>query len=149
MGAEWRHGVEQVFGIRHRDVTAYRPLLEFCAGLPTDQFVRGGVQRWLARRMAHGRMPEAQRQETAYGQHNVDWHLRLTRRLPELRAEVERIADDPALAPLIDTDAASALLDHWPSAPPADPREVKRHFHALTGAILTARFHRFSAGING
>ena len=149
MGAEWRHGVEQVFGIRHRDVTAYRPLLEFCAGLPTDQFVRGGSQRWLARRMAQGRMPQMQQSETDYGRHNVDWHLRMTRRLPELRAEFARMAGDPALAELVDTDAAFALLDRWPKDAPDDPREVKRHFHAVTGAILTARFHRFYAGING
>ena len=149
MGAEWRHGVEQVFGMRHRDVTAYRPLLEFCAGVPTDQFVRGGTQRWLARRMAQGRMPEAQRCETAYGRHNVDWHLRLSRRLPELRREFERIADNRVLAELIDTDAAFALLDRWPNEPPAEAHLVRRHFHALTGAVLTARFHRFEAGING
>ena len=149
MGAEWRHGVEQVFGIRHRDIAAYRPLMEFCAGLPTDQFVRGGVQRWLARRMAAGRMPEAQRHETDYGRHNVDWHLRLTRRLPELRREVERMADDPAMAELIDIDAVFALLDAWPDAAPSDPRAVRRHFHALTGAVLVGRFHRFYAGLNG
>ena len=149
MGAEWRHGVEQVFGVRHRDVAAYRPLIEFCAGLPTDQFVRGGVQRWLARRMAAGRMPEAQRHDTDYGRHNVDWHLRLTRRLPELRREIERMANDSAMADLIDVDAALTMLDNWPTAAPSDPRKVRRTYHALTGAVLVGRFHRSYSGING
>ncbi|WP_394268978.1 asparagine synthase-related protein [Qipengyuania sp.] len=149
MGAEWRHGVEQVFGIRHRDVSAYRPLLEYCAGLPTDQFVRGGVQRWLARRMASGRMPEAQRLGTAYGRHNVDWHLRLSHRLPEMRREFERMADDPELGELIDTDRALAMLDRWPAETPSAPQEVLRHFAALTGAVLVARFQRFESGANG
>lgn len=52
---------EQVHGIRRRDVTAYRPLIEYCLGLPTDQFVRDGEDRRLARRLAIGRLPEEQR----------------------------------------------------------------------------------------
>lgn len=148
MGGEGRYGIEQVFGLRHRDVTSYRPLLEFCAGVPTEQFVRNGTQRWLARRMAAGRMPEAQRLDTDYGRHNVDWHLRLSRRLPELRHEFERIADDPELARLIDADAGLKMLDHWPENEPTDPRSVARHFHALTGAVIAARFHRFVTGRN-
>ncbi len=148
LGAEQHHAATQVYGIKMRDVTAYRPLIEFCAGLPTEQFVRGGVQRFLARRMAQGRMPDAQAANTDYGQHNVDWHLRMTNRLPELREEMQRIADDPDLAPLIDSQAGLNMLDNWPTETPRDPAHVKRHFHALTGAVLAARFWRFAKGSN-
>ena len=147
-GAEQHYATTQVYGLNMRDVTAYRPLIEFCAGLPTDQFVRDGVQRFLARRMAKGRMPQAQAGNTDYGQHNADWHLRMTDRLPELRAEMERITDDPDLAQIIDSSAALALLENWPTETPRDPIVVKRHFHALTGAMLAARFWRFIKGSN-
>ena len=148
LGAEQHHAAEQVYGLKLRDVTAYRPLIEFCAAIPTQQFVAGGVQRLLARRMAEGRLPESQRANTDYGQHNVDWHLRMSKRLPELREEIARMESVPELAQLIDTQRAYALLDHWPDTTPRDPRTVRAHFHALTGAILAARFHRYVSGTN-
>ena len=149
MGSEMHHATSQVYGLRRRDVTTYRPLVEFCLGLPTEQFVRGGKQRWLARRMAAGRMPAAQAANRAYGLHNADWHHRMSLRLPELRAEAQRIADDPQLAALIDTDAMLRLLAEWPDMPFRHQAAVTRHFHALTGAILVARFWRFYSGSNG
>ncbi|NVD44556.1 asparagine synthase-related protein [Qipengyuania atrilutea] len=148
LGAEQHYAAEQVYGLKMRDVTAYRPLIEYCAGLPTDQFVRGGVQRFLARRMAANRMPAEQAASTDYGQHNADWHLRMTRRLPGLRAEFERMRHNDVLKRLIDVEAGLKLLEEWPDRTPADPRVIRRHFHALTGAILMASFYRFTHGSN-
>lgn len=141
-------GFEQLYGLRRRDVTAYRPLIEFCLGLPTDQLVRDGEERWLAKRLARGRLPEAQRLNPRYGRHDADWRVRLGRRRESLREEVERIAGDPDLAPMFDAARMRRLLDDWPEHTPAAreawmPREV-----ALPRAILAARFHRFVSGRN-
>ncbi len=148
IGAETHHAAEQVYGIRLADATAYRPLIEFCAGLPIEQFVRDGEQRWLARRMALGRMPEAQRRNRDYGRHNSDWHARMTRDLPRLRSEFAAMSANPALNRLIDTDAALAMLDDWPDAPPSDRRAARRFHNGLTGAIVAAKFWRYSVGDN-
>ena len=58
--AEIYQAFEQMYDVPQRDPTAYRPLVEFCLGLPTDLFLRDGEPRWLARQMAHGIMPEQQ-----------------------------------------------------------------------------------------
>jgi asparagine synthase (glutamine-hydrolysing) len=115
IGAEMWEADEQVFGLQTRDVTAYRPLVEFCLGLPTGQFVRDGETRWLARRMAMGRMPEAQRTNRLYGEHNVDWHARMTPRLSELRQRVRALRDHPDLSAVLDVAAMERALDDWPS----------------------------------
>ncbi|GAA4047868.1 asparagine synthase-related protein [Parerythrobacter jejuensis] len=145
---EMHTACEEVYGLRMRDVTAYRPLIEFCAGIPTEQFVRAGRQRWLARRMAQGRLPEDQRHNTNYGMHHADWHLRMSRRLPELRAELSAIKEDEELDALIDVERGLERIDNWPANTSHDLPTMQRHFHAIGGAVLTARYKRIIEGKN-
>ena len=140
VGAEVTQGYEQVFGIRLRDVTAYRPLIEFCNGLPTDQFVRNGETRWLARRMAVGRMPDKQRTNRLQGKHNVDWHARLTPRLGDLRRQVETLAHHPDLGPLIDTERMLAAIDNWPQHTPQDEVEAAKLRFFLPAVLYAASY---------
>lgn len=141
-------GFEQVHGLIRRDVSAYRPLIEYCLALPTDQFTRDGEDRRLARRLGIGRLPEAQRTNRLYGRHNADWHIRLTRRRAALRAEAEALRDDPLMSELLDIDRMQALLDDWPERTPmaadiAMPREI-----GLTRAFMAAKFVRHLTGRN-
>ncbi|MET0179007.1 MAG: asparagine synthase-related protein [Novosphingobium sp.] len=148
LGAESVAGYEQVFGIQLRDVPHYRPLIEFCLGLPTDQFVRDGETRYLARRMAVGRMPEAQRTNRYYGEHNVDWHARLTPRVGDMRQQLQRIARHPLLGPAIDTDRAQAALDAWPDWTPDDEMVSEQLFFHIPAICYIARYVDFVTGRN-
>lgn len=49
---------EQLYGLRRRDISAYRPLGEFCLSLPPGDFLADGVDRRLARRMGDGSVPD-------------------------------------------------------------------------------------------
>jgi asparagine synthase (glutamine-hydrolysing) len=60
-GAEIYQAFEQMYGVPQRDPLAYRPLVEFCWGLPTRMFMRDGQMRWLAKQLARGIMPDEQR----------------------------------------------------------------------------------------
>ena len=133
-------GMERLHGIAHRDVTAYRPLFEFCHGLPTDQLRRGHVDRYLARRMAQGIMPEDQRSEVEQGRHNVDWHARMSLRRGELAAQGTALRAHPELSRIVDLDRLSQLIDDWPDSTPHDwseriPREI-----GITRALTAAAF---------
>ncbi len=147
-GAEVQQGFEQIYGLRAVDVPTYRPLAEFCAGVPTDQFLRDGKDRWLARRMARGRLPEAQRLNTRYGRHNADWHERLTPRLGEFRQAAHAMAGDPDLADLIDTRRIDALLDSWPDESSHELDVYGPYAAALPRGLLTAQFVRYVSGRN-
>ena len=103
-------GFEQLYGVPMRDPAAYRPLAEFCFGLPTDVFLRDGEQRWLARQMARGVLPEAQRSNPRWGRHHPDWLAKLAPRLPETEREaVLRDALAAARAISADGQRANAL----------------------------------------
>jgi hypothetical protein len=148
MGAEIGMGFAQVFGLAQRDVTHYRPLIEWFAGVPTGQFLGPAQDRWLGRRMAMGRMPEAQRLNRANGMFQADWHARLSLQLPDLRRRIERIADDPALSGLIDIDRARAALDSWPDQTPLDGKVADMLRFHLPMTLLTADFIDFTSGRN-
>lgn len=147
-GAEVQQGFEQVYGLRQADVPAWRPLAEFCAGLPTRQFLHNGETRWLARRMAVGKLPEAQRTNRRHGSHNVDWHERMTPRLAEFRAEVERIGGIAELAGLVDPQRMRRVLDEWPERPSQAPEDWMAQSAGLTRGLLTARFIDYVQGRN-
>lgn len=148
LGGEIQHGYEQVFGLQLRDVTAYRPLIEFCLAVPTDQLVRDGESRWLARRMAQGRLPEAQRRNRLYGEHNADWHARLTPRLGELHQRVAALAQHPQLGGLLDVAAMGAALRDWPETTPTCAIEAERLRFYLPSMLYVAQYIDHVTGRN-
>lgn len=145
-GGEMVHAVEQIHGLRVRAVPQYRPLFEFCLTIPTGQYVRHGQMRWLARRMAVGRMPEAQRLNTDYGRHGVDWHRRNAPHVPFLREELVRIADDPLMSRIIDVDRAIDRIDQWPEQP--SRKAYEEIFMPVAAAVVAGRFARYVDGRN-
>lgn len=146
--ADIHQGFEQVYGLRRRDVMAYRPLIEFCVGLPTEQFVRDGEERWLAKRLGAGRIPESQRLNPLYGRHDVDWHVRLGRRRSELLAEVDRLSRSDEVGGLLDYARMKELLEDWPEETPLAPEDWMPREIAIPRGLTTARFIHFVSGRN-
>lgn len=146
--ADTLQGFEQIYGIDMRDVTAYRPLLEFCLGLPTEAFMHDGQNRWLARELGKGRMPEEQRLNLKQGMHSGDWHERMTPRLSELRVQIEAAARDPQLNTIIDFEQILEAFDDWPEHGSYDDDALFRFLMAPTRAIMTKRFVDFVSGKN-
>jgi asparagine synthase (glutamine-hydrolysing) len=111
-------------------------------------YVRGGQQRWLARELGRGMMPEAQREDTRWGFHNADWHARTSKDLGRLRREIEAAGDDPVLNDILDVPRALKAVDEWPETSQYDPESYNRFVMGLPRAVLMARFVRFASGRN-
>ena len=141
-------GFERLYGMRRRDVSAWRPLIEFCLGLPTDQFVKGREHRRLARQLGKGIMPEAQRLNPYYGMQHADWRLRLGARRRELADQVARLGDHPFLAATIDLTRIEALLNDWPEHDPVDVAEATPRSFGITRALTAASFIGYAEGRN-
>lgn len=148
LAADVNLALEQLYGLGRRDVTAYRPLVEFCLGLPTGQFAARGQQRRLARRMAKGRLPERQRLETRQGQHNVDWHARMTPRRAELLAYAETMRGHPWLAQIADIDRMQEMLEQWPDTPDWSWERGYPRMLGLPRIALAAQFISYVEGRN-
>lgn len=142
------HGFAQIHGIEQRDPFAYRPLVEFCAGLPTDMFLRDGQERWLARELLRGAVPDAQRLTTKTGRHNADWHAKIGRQRGDFLRELDRLAENPRIAAMFDLDRARAALENWP-ANAAVSDEVRIACEVVVPrAIIMGRFVNHVEGRN-
>lgn len=136
------------YGVEYRDPTAYRPLLDFCIGIPDEQYLRGGQTRWLARRLLAGRVPEMVRTETRTGWQSTDWPVRIARERSAIRGQLASFAADPRIARVFDFDRLIAALDAWPGAD-APHQDYRHTVHlAVSRAVSTAHFIRFAEGRN-
>lgn len=139
---------EQMYGVAQRDPTAYRPFVEFCAGLPTRMFLRDGQRRWLAKEMAKGMMGEEQRANRKNGRWDSDWHLRIGRRRRDYLAELDQLAADERMAKMLDIPRLRAALEDWPDQTETDPQRYYAREFAVPRGLLTARFIKYVEGRN-
>jgi asparagine synthase (glutamine-hydrolysing) len=144
-----QQALESIGGVPRRDPTSYRPLFEFCFGLPDEQYLHNGESRRLARRLLTGKIPDPVLNEARRGLQSADWHLRLGRERMELRAEIDRLARDPAMDARFDLKRLRSALDAWPDKTPVgDWRATTTLWLALPRALATARFIQFVEGRN-
>lgn len=146
--AEIELGLRLLHGVGYRDPTLYRPLLDLCIGIPDEQYLRGGTDRWLARRLLKGRVPELVRNERRAGRQAADWALRMAAEREALAAELESMRADPWLAARLDLDRLARDLRGWPGTDdPASGNPLKIGV-AVSRAISTGRFLRYALGRN-
>jgi asparagine synthase (glutamine-hydrolysing) len=147
-GTDTMLAMEIIHGIPSRDPTSYRPLVEFCVGIPDDQYLRNGVRRWLAKRMLAGKVPEMVLQETRRGRQAADWHLRLSRQREELIEEIDWLMEDPTISVRLNLSALRQALVDFPDQTPTDKTTIARLKLAVSRGLTTARFIRYLEGRN-
>lgn len=140
--------VRAYYGFEVRDPLADPDLVEFCLAIPREQYLLGGVERSLARRALADRLPAALIAERGYGRQNPEWFTRMTAQRESFAAEIERLANTPLAAEMLDLPRLKQLIDSWPHD--AAAAEARRFDYAqmLPRAIQTGRFIRWSEGGN-
>lgn len=147
-GTDTMLAFEAIHGIPSRDPTSYRPLVEFCIGIPDDQYLRGGVRRWLAKRMLKGKVPDMVLSEKQRGRQAADWHLRLSRQREALIEEIDWLKEDPVMARRLNLSSLKQALVEFPKETPRDPKLAARLKLAVSRGLTTARFIRYLEGRN-
>ncbi|HEY1751447.1 MAG TPA: asparagine synthase-related protein [Caulobacteraceae bacterium] len=146
VGAVTWPGVLAEWGVDMRDPTADRRLLEFCLGVPTEQFLRGGETRALARLALADRLPTAVVGARTRGYQAADWPLGLT--AADVGDELARLEAIPAAARLLDLERMRRLVAAWPRSG-WDRRDVELIYRsALLRALAAGHFLRRVSGTN-
>jgi asparagine synthase (glutamine-hydrolysing) len=126
-----------------------RRLIEFCAGLPADQFLRDGVPRRLIRQVLADRAPASIADNPCKGEQNPEWFHRLSQRREEIAGELDRLAASPLAARILDLPRLKALLDDWPADAEAAARRGPAYSGMLPRALHVGQFLRWVEGGNG
>lgn len=140
--------IRALYGFEIRDPYCDPDLAQFCLAIPREQYLVGGVQRSLARRTLADRLPAALLAERGHGRQNPEWFGRLSVQRESLSAEIERLANVPLAAEMLDLPRLKHLIDTWPKD--AKTAEARRFEYAqmLTRAVQVGRFIRWSEGVN-
>lgn len=123
-------------------------LVEFCLALPTDQFLRDGTDRLLARRILSDRLPSAVIANRRIGLDSGDWHERLTAARTEVAAELDRLAACAPAARALDLPRLRRLVETWPSEGWERPEVSSPYRLALLRGISVGHFLRRVTGGN-
>lgn len=143
-GAARRHWRFEV-----RDPYADRRLAEFTLGIPEAQYMRGGENRWLARRVLADRLPASVVNESRRGVQCPEWYDVVTARRDDMIAAVERIERSPLASSVVDVPRMKALLDDWPADAESAKERKQLLGHALQRGIAIGGFLRWYEGGNG
>jgi len=135
-------------GLDTRDPTADVRLLEFCLGVPMEQFLRNGVRRALARRALADRLPRVVLEETRRGYQAPDWHERLVASRESIATELARLDECPAAAKALDLARLHRLMDNWPGEGWTRENVSSSYRSALLRGIAVGHFMRRVARSN-
>jgi asparagine synthase (glutamine-hydrolysing) len=130
-----------LYGIEPRSPLADVRLLEFCLAIPTEQHMLDGTPRSLARRLAADRLPKAVAADFRHGVQDPQRLSRLTPRLDEWRADLDRIERSSLASYLLDAKRLRRLIDTWPSPKEYTAQAVPLAYHlALPRAMHVGQF---------
>ena len=136
---------EAAFGVQTRSPFSNRRLVEWCAGLPDEQFLKGGQSRRLIRQLMNERLPA----EILGARHRPNsGSPLLDPDLPATRATLERWRQDPSVAERVDLERLLRLLA-VSQATPVTRRNRSDHLFirdGLSHALAVGRFIRWAEG---
>jgi asparagine synthase (glutamine-hydrolysing) len=146
--ADWFAKVRAGFRLDIRVPACDRRVFEFCIGIPEDQYLRKGRDRWLIRRAMEGRLPDTVLNQKKTGAQAADWYPKLTRARHHIAEEVKRLADNPHVAAILDMQRIDAILDSWPDRQPPEYTPEDSHMRVLPDALGMAYFIENVTGTN-
>ena len=131
-----------------REPLADLRILEFCFAVPTEQFLREGTTRALARRALEDRLPKVVIEKRRSGMDGADWHERLTAARAQVAEELDRLAECPSAVRALDLSRLRRLVENWPTGG-WERLEISSSYRlALLRAISTGHFLRRATGGN-
>ncbi|AWI06375.1 asparagine synthase-related protein [Clostridium drakei] len=100
------------YGVISRDPTRDKRVIEFCLGIPEEQYVRKGRERYLIRRAMKEILPDKVRLNyDVRGTQNADWVQRLVPIWREIQKETKELVEDKELRIYLDMDKIKKALN--------------------------------------
>ena len=140
---DWHAAEKAVTGVEVRDPTADIDVVNYCFGIPPQQYLVEGIDRSLIRRAMWGLLPDAVLTNRRHGLQAPDWYEALAGRRAEFVREVEELKQSPLAARIIDLPRLEATLTAWPSSGWQTQEVFQEYNLALTRGLAGGRFLRW------
>lgn len=137
---EWRTAMLAVHGVDTRDPTADLDLIEFCLGIPDDQYLVEGIDRSVIRRAMWGLIPHSVVNNHRRGAQAADWFEKLSKQRATMIAEIKNLRKSTLASEAIDLDRLEFLVDHFPTELPRSRLQQEAYMLALPRGLSTGRF---------
>ena len=122
-------------------------LLTFCLAIPDNQFLRDGIDRFLAKRLLRAAgVPSAITENPQRGYQHPERHAHLTQTLPTWPAQIERLRRSPTARRLIDLDRLDHMVRTWPTD--GAIRQANQLGVLLESALSIGAFIAWAEGTN-
>jgi len=99
------------FGLEIRDPTLDRRVLEFCLGIPDDQYVRNGTDRYLIREAMAGLLPGEVLMNRKRGAQSMDVISRIRADVDKTRAALRRLDRSELAGEYLDLEKMRNVLN--------------------------------------
>lgn len=137
--------LRHLVGLEIRNPLGERRLLEFCLAVPQEQYLRGGVGRFLARRVLAGRLPPEVLGSTRRGFQAAEYFHRMGQMRGVIASGVEELERSALARRMLDLPRMKALLARWPE----DPSEAGiEYLSTLHRGLHYGQFLRWMEGGN-
>ncbi len=145
---DWMAAEKSITGVELRDPTADIDVIEYCFGVPPEQYLAEDIDRSLIRRAMWGVLPESVLTNRLKGLQSADWYEKLGRRRAEIAADIAALAASPLARRAIDIERLQRALDNWPTNGWHTQRIVEEYHFALTRGLAGGRFLRWMEAAN-
>jgi asparagine synthase (glutamine-hydrolysing) len=148
-GGEWHAAEKAMAGVELRDPTADIDVVNYCFGVPPEQYLVEGIDRSLIRRAMWGLLPEAVLTSKCRAVQSADWHEKWGRRREELAADLRELSRSDLVRRMTDVERLERALKCWPDGEWRTHKIISEYEMALTRGIAAARFLRWFESKNG
>ena len=133
------------FRLESRDPTTDKRMLEFCLGIPDEQYLRAGKDRLLIRRAMSGKLPEKVLQSPGRGLQSDDLGYRLVREMPAVNTLLQQLrAESPLSNEILDLKKLQTIATNFkPDSSFRNVMEVRAVL--LRGLLMGVFLKRFEA----
>lgn len=145
---DWYAADKAIHGVETRDPTMDMDLIEFCLGIPPEQYLAEGVDRSLVRRAMWGLLPEEVLTNRRRGLQAPDWYEKLGARREWLAQEIATLGQSPLARRVIDLDRLERAIRTWPIDGWSEMAVVEEYQLALTRGLSAGRFARWFEAAN-
>jgi len=140
---EWQAAMLALCGVDTRDPTADLDVVEFCLGIPDEQYLAEGIDRSLVRRAMWGLLPQSVLAKRKRGIQAADWFGKLSRAKEILGEEVGDLRKSGLAAEALDLEQLDHLLRKLPGKFPQKRADKEAYELALPRGLALGSFLRF------